>query len=152
MNTLELNDALFCLPHFVGTFPCDEIPFVASRPCSYVINLDEAKKNGSHWTAIYVDLFNNATYFDSFGILPFNEKVIQFLNYVSPNQWIFNDVKMQDKRSDVCGYYCTFFILLIGKGVALREFQKLFTDDFKFNDILVKEYVHNYIEQHKKSH
>ena len=152
MNTLQLNKTLHCLPHFVGTFPCDQLPLVASRPCSYVINLDDSSKDGSHWVALYVDLFNNATYFDSFGISPLVEEVLTLMNRLSRNQWTFNEKRLQDIRSNACGYYCTLFLLLIGRGLSLNEFQDLFSDDYKLNDLLVKEFIHSYVEKHEHSH
>ena len=33
---------------------------------AYIINLDEYKSIGTHWTAFYMN-DNNVTYFDSFG-------------------------------------------------------------------------------------
>ena len=152
MNTLELNGVLHCLPHFVGTFPCDQIPLVASRPCFYIINLDNSSKDGSHWVALYVDFFNNATYFDSFGEPPLVEEVSVLLEKLSPNQWTFNTKMVQDIKSDACGHYCSLFLILLGKGVSLKEFQNLFSDEYAFNDLLVKEFVREYILQHEMSH
>ena len=146
MNTIELNQALYCLPHFVGTFPCDSIPLVALRPCSYVINLDGSEERGSHWVSLFVDQFNNATYFDSYGQPPPDgNDICDILPCFTSNPLIFNNKILQSIESDVCGYYCALFIILFGNGVPLVKIQSLFSDDFKLNDRLVKKLVQNYI-------
>ena len=152
MNTLDLNRALHCLPHFVGTFPRDKIPLVAQRPCSYVINLDDSNNDGSHWVALYVDNENNATYFDSYGRppLPHCKDILNILSKLSQKQWKYNDLQYQNELSNVCGYYCTLFLILRGEGVTLNEFQKIFSRNSTYNDCFVKEIVHNYIQKHVK--
>lgn len=149
MNTLEVNEALRCLPHFVGTFPRNKIPLDASRPCSYVINLDEASNPGSHWVALYVDEYNNANYFDSYGKPPPDDctDLIKILSCFSPKPILFSHKKLQSIESTVCGHYCALFVILTGEGVSMGEFQSLFSDDYAFNDLVVKKLIRDYIRQ-----
>ena len=149
MNTIELNNTLKCLDHFVGTFPKDQIPLVTFRPCSYVINLDDSSNDGSHWIALFVNEENEAIYFDSFGRPPLAccLEIVNILMNLSGEYWIYNDKRLQSIESDACGFYCTLFILLLGGGANLREFQKLFTQDYQLNDLLVKEIVKSYINK-----
>ena len=52
-------------PKFNGVSSRNNLPKIKDE--TYVINLDEYKSIGTHWTALYLNA-NNVVYFDSFGV------------------------------------------------------------------------------------
>ena len=52
-------------PKFNGVYSRSNLP--KTKYGTYVINLDEYKSIGTHWTALYMNE-NNIVYFDSFGV------------------------------------------------------------------------------------
>ena len=67
----------------------------------YVINLDEYKSIGAHWTALYDN--NNVSYFDSFDIPKGIKKFVG-------NKNIINIYRMQTHNSIMCKHFCVGFI------------------------------------------
>ena len=53
-------------PRFNGVYSRDNLPKI--KDGAYVINLDEYSDIGTHWVALYVQINNSVTYFDSFGV------------------------------------------------------------------------------------
>ena len=69
----------------------------------YIINLDDSKGKGSHWTVLYFHPLNSC-YFDSFGFVP----PLEVEQKIKP--FIYNDKDIQDFNSSACGWYCIAFI------------------------------------------
>ena len=96
--------------YFGGVGPIDRLPTtLIAKPRSFIINLDESWKPGSHWVAIYFPINGPAYYFDSFGRYP-PTQIINFMERNSKFGWIFNYHKLQGDLSTLCGYYCIVFI------------------------------------------
>lgn len=92
LNTLHINDVMsqyedkYTDFKFFGAVPIDfdDLPFAGIRDIDYdelinsgikrigfVFNLDEHWQSGSHWVALFSDLYKNQIYFfDSYGIRP----------------------------------------------------------------------------------
>jgi hypothetical protein len=79
-----------------------------------VVNLDERDEPGSHWVAIFAPSPREAFYFDSYGQPPPDGPISEFLGRfekVTPNKF-----PIQSIVSDVCGYYCAYFIAKCSAG------------------------------------
>src|SRR6266849_6159685 len=89
MNTNEIYDALKDVPHFVGVFSSNTIPYINQG--SIVVNTQSDNLGGEHWIcAIINDII---LYYD-----PLNFPLFQ-VPFAS-----------QSISSQLCGEYCVFFI------------------------------------------
>lgn len=104
----------------------------------YIINLDNSNGNGTHWTSLYFHPLNSC-YFDSYGFVP----PLEVEQKIKP--YIYNDADIQDFNSEACGYYALAFIKFLNdktnKEVAFKEFLKLFKNNTKENDDILKKYL-----------
>ena len=142
MNTKEINKLLKNELSFVGTFPRDNIPFVAQRPSSFVVNTDHSTFNGQHWIAFHVDKKNVIYYFDSYGRKPIDNEIKATLRRYTNKPIKFSDMWIQGTMSDVCGEYCVLFILYMNRGFSMQHFLNQFSpSDTHFNDQLVRTIV-----------
>ena len=96
--------------YFGGVYPIDLLPYtLIAKPRSFIINLDQSWKPGSHWVAVYFPVNGPAYYFDSYGRYP-PHQIITFMERNSRNGWVYNIKKLQGNLSVKCGYYCIVFI------------------------------------------
>ena len=79
---------------------------------TYVINLDEFKSIGTHWTTFYANN-KNVTYFDS---VAFEHIPKEIKNFAENKNIITNICRIQVCDSIMCGYFRIGFIDLILKG------------------------------------
>lgn len=104
----------------------------------YIINLDTSKNEGTHWTACYSYPLKSL-YFDSYGFVPPLELEKKIMPY------IYNCKDIQDWNSEACGWFCIAFIKFLydknDKETAFKEFLKLFSNNTKENDKILKEYL-----------
>lgn len=104
----------------------------------YIINLDNSNGNGTHWTSLYFHPLNSC-YFDSYGFVP----PLEVEQKIKP--YIYNDADIQDFNSEACGYYALAFIKFLNdktnKEIAFKEFLKLFKNNTKENDDILKKYL-----------
>lgn len=104
----------------------------------YIINLDTSKNEGTHWTACYSHP-HKSLYFDSYGFVP----PLELENKIKP--YLYNDKDIQDWNSEACGWYCIAFIKFLydkqDKETAYKEFLKLFSNNTKENDKILKGYL-----------
>ena len=99
---------------------------------AYIINLDEYKSIGTHWTTLYVN-DGNVTYFDNFGVKYILGKIKQFINNQNFTENIF---RIQAYNSIMCRYFCTGFFNLVLKGNSL-----LFSsNEYEKNDKIILTY------------
>ena len=66
--------------------------------------IDNGSQGGTHWTCFIVK-DNKSYYFDSFGGAP-----DKFLLNQLPKPIIYQNYKIQDINSKLCGSYCLFFL------------------------------------------
>lgn len=96
--------------HFGGVGPIDKLPtHLIAKPRSFIVNLDESYKSGSHWVALFFPENGPAYYFDSFGRYP-PDAIITFMERNCKYGWIYNKKKLQGDLSVMCGYYCIVFL------------------------------------------
>ena len=112
---------------FRGVYPSDRLPkhVPEGMAHAFVINTDTHTKPGEHWVAVYVSPFAKATYFDSFGMVPFPKAIDTFIR---DNGWRLqtNPITLQSFTAATCGLYCVLFIEHMCKGGKLRDFLQRF--------------------------
>lgn len=99
----------FKIPHFRGVFMRDELLKLKAphRYESAILNLDDARGEGSHWVA-YKKKRNKIFYFDSFGSLP---PPIEAIKYFNTNDVFYNYDNYQKFDTYNCGHLCLEFLL-----------------------------------------
>jgi hypothetical protein len=128
----------------VGVFNKDTLPNF-HRDGGWIINLqDSVDKDGkglpgTHWTAFYCE-GKHAAYFDSFGFPP-PVQVQQFLEKKYNVVW--SRKQIQNIVSEVCGWYCLFFIWFMGRNKLqfnkrFSKFLSLFSTDVEKNLTVLK--------------
>jgi hypothetical protein len=93
---------------FKGVYAADAIKPPRNYPASMVVNLDKKRKPGSHWVAIFARSPREAVYFDSYGQPPPDGPIKQFLGRF--DKLTASEFPIQSVVSNVCGYYCIYFI------------------------------------------
>ena len=104
---------------------------------AYVINLDEFKPIGTHWTALYVN-GNNIIYFDSLGVQHIPKEIKKFIG----NKNILTNIyRIQGYDSIMCEYLCTGFIDFILNSKSLLDYINLFSPNkYENNDKIILKY------------
>jgi hypothetical protein len=138
MNTLEINRYLTKFPQFKGTYPRDMLPTINRLPACLVINTDPSNEPGEHWVAVFIDRNGSGEYFDSFGIPPLHEEILEFLHYNCPQGWLCNNITFQSIYSETCGMYCVIYLSSKCKGMSFNEFTALFNHSCELNDKLAE--------------
>ena len=145
MDTLEI-ESLLCRdplvhPLFGGVFPSDRLPYhISYGKRLYVANTDPAEREGQHWIAFFFQSNGECIYFDSYGLPP---QIPSFAKFMDRNaiRWKFNEHRLQDVKSIVCGHYCIFFAYHMARGMSLTQLTGQFTQRLSYNDRLVKAFV-----------
>ncbi|SRR6266849_220170 len=104
MNTNEIYDALKDVPHFVGVFSSNTIPYINQG--SIVVNTQSDNLGGEHWIcAIINDII---LYYDP---LNFPLSISLYNYFLSLNKNFYQvPFASQSISSQLCGEYCVFFI------------------------------------------
>lgn len=126
------------VPTFLGCFPKDRVKMIPKelrsrntvskkKDLCFIVNLDDSKGQGTHWTAVNVDSKMPYTeYYDSFGITP-PLSVIKFLKkYKKPIH--YQTEQLQGDNSILCGYYCCDYLVQRYKGKQPNDILKQFTN------------------------
>ena len=135
INDMNLNK------YFGGIFSKDDLPTLEHKKY-YIINLDDKKNSGTHWTAFYYNYPLNSIYFDSFGFVP----PTQVDHKIAP--YIYSDPDIQDyNKSSACGFFCIAFIKFLynknNKDKAFETFIKLFNNETQHNDKILYNILYN---------
>lgn len=121
---------------FGGVGPIDRLPVtLIAKPRSFIVNLDESWKPGSHWVAIYFPVHGPAFYFDSYGRYP-PDAIINFMDRNSKFGWKYSIRKLQGDLSTLCGYYCIVFLKFAPR---YNEFFEIFNECN--NDKILKKFI-----------
>ena len=94
--------------------------------------------SGSHWVATFVEN-GKINYFDSFGLLPFQEIVdhAKKKNLTLVHQ---ND-QIQDLNTTTCGYFCLYFLNEMNKGSSYFNLLQVFdVHDTMKNERFIERY------------
>lgn len=101
---------LLQIPNFRGVYMRNKLPKIIHKNETGIINLDEEKNSGTHWTA-YVKNKNNILYFDSMGNLkPPTEIINYFKSDNDGNNITYNYDGYQKMGSYNCGQLCLKFL------------------------------------------
>ena len=146
MDNLSINQVMFKNPvtrkYFLGTFPADRIPRVNKFPASFVVNMDNSDKLGSHWVAMYIPSRNTIYYYDSFGIKPSNPNIRRYLRrFKHPFE---NKITFQSLITDICGYYVMYFIYMSSRNHNVFSISKILCRQ-RNPDLFVWRFVKNHI-------
>lgn len=123
---------------FDGVHAADQLHLPKERPLAMVINTDPSWKGGRHWVTIYVPDGGPWEYFDSYGELPNQPFIRQFLEH---RQVIHNRKVLQSPSSDVCGHYCIYYLIHRARGYSMDAIVKRFSNDTDRNDKDVKDFI-----------
>ena len=128
-------------PYFLGVFAADCLPYTIEHyPCCLIMNTDIAREPGDHWVSIYIDLFGQGEYFDSFGGYP----QLEFERFLKKQcqAWTWNNQLVQEITSAACGYYCLMHLLVRAiQGMNMQQFVNLFDRNLFNNDRKVLKYI-----------
>ena len=131
----------------VGVFNKDVLPHYKS-PGGYIVNLqdstDEHGKElpGTHWTSFYVPKVGRAAYFDSFGF----DAPVQVSKFLNRN-YVYSHHPIQNIYSEICGYYCLYFIWFMHRHPKIPLQQRLnifvnkFSTDVTQNEKILKKLI-----------
>lgn len=143
MNTTQL---LYCIRNdprlntlCVGVFPADRLPAPEAYPFCMIHNLDDSNKEGSHWTATYVDHDAYGFYFDSYGSCP-PRRTETYLNRHCQD-FMHSGKVVQSVYSSSCGQHCLYFLYRKANGDSLEEICDSYSNDLEKNDQIVTDFV-----------
>ena len=147
MRGYELQDLLcrdwYVRKSFVGIFPSNQLPrkVLKGESRAFVFNTDPHYKRGSHWVALFINSFGDATYFDSFGLPPIQASIKRFILNNS-RSLRYNSIPIQSLVSKACGLFCIHFIRVMCRGGTLRDVLSHFNPySQSFNDRKIKNLV-----------
>lgn len=137
MNNLEISKRLKVIDNSLikNVFPANRLPMYISTPIYLISNLEPDTKPGSHWIAIYMNANGIGEYFDTFGRKPEGYH-LSFLQR-NTNRWIYSNKIIQNMFSSFCGEYCLVYLYLKKRGMSLKDFVGMFSEDTFYNDILL---------------
>lgn len=139
LSNFEIDNMLKDNKNYIGTFSRDNTQYLKKNQ-SLILNLDDKKGNGTHWTAIIKN--ENGTeiyYFDSFGLPPPQEIVNMYKKKKNKIKYSSNEIQLPS--SIMCGYYCVMFIKEYYKGNDIYDI--IYSFDLKptqRNEQLIKKY------------
>jgi hypothetical protein len=141
MDTFQLEVAISRDPvsakRFGGVKAADRLPLLHSNSNKfYIVNSQNSNLPGEHWVVIGLGMVPE--FFDSLGQTPesYQKSFQYFLVNYGPN-YRFNQQRLQNRDSDVCGKYCLLYIYHKSRNVSLKCILKLFSSDLESNDRLV---------------
>lgn len=134
--------------HFTGVFPADHLPPI-KKETAFIVNTDTHDQNGSHWLAMFIQDKNTLEFFDSFGLPPstYHPFISQYASQFKHVKW--NETSFQSPTSNVCGQYCTYYLLKRCNGFSMEyvlhvlRFSK--NNDFILYKFFKKKYAVNMI-------
>lgn len=141
MNTYEILEELKKFTN-IYVLPRNKLPRIKKRPAGIVINTDGENEAGEHWVSVYIGEDDIPIYFDSFGLPPLHEDLIEFLTLNTKSVWKYNLLTLQHPESKSCGKYCIEFLKCQMNKRSLGEFQDIFTSDLIRNEKVLNSLKH----------
>ena len=135
LNANFISSTLKCSPFFIGCYAENQLKSltITHFPCFMIVNIDSSEMNGSHWLAI--GLFaEKIEIFDPLGFTIFNWThvpcdLLDFLHRMSVSREVRVSPRIQSDTSNLCGFYCIFYIIL-RRFTLLRKIVACFTTTF----------------------
>lgn len=148
MNSLELIQFLKqdpeCKKYFLCVFARDRLPKVQKLPSCFILNTDNHNEPGEHWLAMFFNIYNQAEFFDSYGLHPRVYGLEEYLNENSKS-WTYNNKRFQSFYSNMCGEICLFYLFFKCRNFSLFNIQNMFTKDYEKNELLIKYFLKNFV-------
>lgn len=126
-------------------YASDVLPtFVQSYPSAYICNTDPSSKPGQHWVAFWFTNSRELEFYDSLGQSPefYNSHFVRFIEN-NTETCVYNNVSVQRKHSDKCGYHVLYFLLVKCRGFNMSDIV-IFLQKCIFPDKYVYEIVSMY--------
>lgn len=87
-----------------GVFVRDDLPGRPKKVECGILNLDNSKGNGTHWTA-WIKNGNEKLYFDSYGLAP----PVELVEYLKKPVY-YNSERIQPDGEVFCGHLCLYVL------------------------------------------
>lgn len=132
------------LRYCTGIYASDTVPEkISALPTCYIMNTDPISLPGTHWIAVYLSLYGQHEFFDSYG-RP-QSSVVPNLRQPSAGTWQENRVPLQGPLSITCGQYCLYYLSERCAGRQMNEIVSDFscTQDQIENDRMINEYINS---------
>jgi hypothetical protein len=119
--------------YFRGVYSCNSIPedIVHSQNFCIICNLSKLGEPGTHFVCIIVRP-EYALYIDSFGMTCHEPNISHFLSRLNKPVF-YNNRRVQDFSSRLCGGFCMLFVLFFERSETWRAKNKL---KFNFHNLL----------------
>lgn len=134
--------------NFIGVFPADVLPAI-QKETALIVNTDTHDKEGSHWLAMFIQDEVTLEFFDSFGFPPsaYQPFISEYASRFPKVKW--NRTSFQSLTSNVCGQYCTYYLLKRCNGISMDYILYLLSlskkNDFILYQFFKKKYAVNMI-------
>jgi len=117
LTNLEIIDSVkkLRIPSFRGVFVRDKLPNKPNKNECGILNLDDSRGNGTHWTA-WFRRNNKNYYFDSYGIQP----PLELQRYLTGTIF-YSTEKIQPKGEVFCGHLCLYVLKQLSRGCDLQK-------------------------------
>lgn len=141
LNEKTIENILSCHNSFVGCFASDELDqMIFKSPCFIIVNLDKRNMIGSHWIAIglfkhKLEIFDPLG-FDVFAWPKISCDLLYFLHKYSFSRRVFLSKRLQSPNSDLCGFYCIYYVLS-RQYQSFQKLQSVFSSNLFLNDSIV---------------
>lgn len=101
-----------------GVVTRDKVPKTIASGKFYIVNLDDSKGTGTHWTLLFNCRPNECVYFDSYGMPP-PESVVTAMTNTRKKTQTYNNVDVQELGTETCGWWCIYMAeeMLSGKSL-----------------------------------
>lgn len=150
MNTVQILN--YVTPYqrdhvFKGVFACNTLPKKKiTLPAIFIVNLSAHSEIGTHWIGVYIDQNSNCFYFDSFGLPPKNNYIVDFIRKHAKRIY-YNRQQVQHIISTKCGHYCCLFAVSILKFHTIDMYIRKFSLNLFVNEILVEKMFDHFKEK-----
>lgn len=152
MNTVQIYkilSGLFCPQTQYDVLACDELDTfkLDKYPIALVVNNKPSTHQGEHWLSLFIQSGTSpVNMFCSYGIgiESYSHHFQDFVNRHGKGS-TQNNVQLQSPNSDVCGQYAIWFLWKRVCGYSIASVYNNFSNDFKRNDRLVKQFLANKI-------
>ena len=112
------------IPGYAPASAVDLVKLTDTRPLARVVNYSRNEEEGTHWICIFAPNHQVVVYVDSYGIVPdgmrFRPDDAPFkriLHSLAPSV-VYQKDSLQDPRTNVCGYYCAYFLAHLKKSLT----------------------------------
>ena len=88
---------------------------------AYIVNTERSNKSGEHWVEVIFNNNGNVLYFDFYGLPALETEIINFLDNHS-SSWRYNQQRLQNLQSKVCGLHCILTLDATARGYNTQKY------------------------------